>query len=185
MLSACSGGAVRPAGVSRASSKKTCESRKLSLIDSNICNASSGEQAARAAVWTCDWSRSNLLRAPSAAPISCSTQRRTSGGAALSCSKEKVKLVMATPRHRYLLDHIGVSKDTGRHQSRSINPTCTGTRTGFVNRRPSSLICINVQTARIDDDACWLRNWHNRGGCVGSKDRGYDFGGHGTIDHLS
>ena len=32
--------------------------------------------------------RKNLFRAPSAPPISCSTQRRTSGGAALSCSKE-------------------------------------------------------------------------------------------------
>jgi hypothetical protein len=74
--------------------EKTCESRKLSLIDSNICNASSGVQAARAAVWTCDWSRSSLPRAPNAAPISCSTQRRTSGGAALSCSKENVKLVV-------------------------------------------------------------------------------------------
>jgi hypothetical protein len=49
-------GAARPAGVSRANSKKTCESRKLSLIASNTCTASSGVQAARAAEWTCDGS---------------------------------------------------------------------------------------------------------------------------------
>jgi hypothetical protein len=41
-------GAARPAGVSRASSKKTCERRKLSLIASNTCKASSGVRAARA-----------------------------------------------------------------------------------------------------------------------------------------
>ena len=27
----------------------------------------------------------------------------------------------------------------------------------------------------IDDDACWLQNRHNRGGCVGSKDRRVQF----------
>jgi hypothetical protein len=51
MFRVCNGAELPAFGISRASSKKTCDNRKLSLISSNTFNASSGVQAVSSALW--------------------------------------------------------------------------------------------------------------------------------------
>jgi hypothetical protein len=65
------------------------------LINLETLSASSGVQAASSALCGSEGPCSDRVKLPSAATISFSIQRRTSGGAERNCSKENVKLVIA------------------------------------------------------------------------------------------
>ena len=95
--SAWSGGALRPAGTSRASSKNTCDSRKLVLDQFEHLQRFLGRAGGKRVGANLRRVVFGFAQRAERRPLSCSNQRRTSGGATRSCSRENVKLVIIGP----------------------------------------------------------------------------------------